>query len=142
LRRLLLPFFVFFLLIFPVQGVSADHINSKYGGIMPDSYYRTLATCETGKNWKHSTLNYTGGLGIYRRTAWRWSGHRNIGKFSARKQVQIADRIAFRGWTNKKGQYVAPVGPWGWGCIKLRPSLQRDICKSKHQKVQKWKRNC
>lgn len=126
--------------------------RAKYGGILPDAYYDGLATCETGirnpngkgsvPNWKHSTRNYTGGLGIYRGTAARWSGHRNLAKFTPRKQVEIADRIAFTGWTNRKGEHVWRVGPWGWACLKQRKSLQAFICASKHRLVQRWKRDC
>jgi hypothetical protein len=117
--------------------------RKEFRGILPDAYYRGIATCETGLNWKHSTLNYTGALGIARGTAWRWSGHRNIAKFSPRKQVQIADRIAFRGWDNPRtGKHVWRVGPWGWACLKNKPELQRYICASNHKLVARWKRGC
>ena len=115
---------------------------SEYKGILPDAYYRGLAQCETGGNWKHGTLNYTGGLGIARGTAHRWSGHRNLAKFSPKHQVKIADRIAFRGWTTKSGRHVWRVGPWGWGCLKQSKTLQGYICRSQHPLVQRWKRNC
>jgi hypothetical protein len=117
--------------------------RKEFRGILPDAYYRGLATCETGLDWKHGTLNYTGALGVARGTAWRWSGHRNIAKFSPRKQVQIADRIAFRGWDNPRtGKHVWRVGPWGWACLRNKPHLQRYICASNHPKVQRWKRGC
>jgi hypothetical protein len=134
-------------LLAPAGIAEAHHTNQntrkEFRGILPDAYYRGLAQCETRQNWQHSTLNYTGGLGMARGTAWRWSGHRNAAKFSARKQVAIADRIAFRGWDNPKtGKHVHRVGPWGWGCLKQSAYLQSFICKSQHQLVQKWKRNC
>jgi hypothetical protein len=117
--------------------------RKEFRGILPDAYYRGLATCETGLDWKHGTLNYTGALGIARGTAWRWSGHRNIAKFSPRKQVEIADRIAFRGWDNPRtGKHVWRVGPWGWACLKMKPHLQRYICASNHKLVARWKRGC
>lgn len=116
--------------------------HRKYRGILPDAYYDGLARCETGANWKHSTRTYTGGLGIARGTAWRWSGHRNLAKFSPRHQVKIADRIAFTSWTTKKGRKVWRVGPWGWGCLKQTPKLQRYICASNHKLVARWKRGC
>ena len=117
--------------------------RKEFRGILPDAYYRGLATCETGLDWKHSTLNYTGALGIARGTAWRWSGHRDLTKFSPRKQVEIADRIAFRGWDNPKtGQHKWRVGPWGWACLKMKPELQRYICASNHKLVARWKRGC
>jgi hypothetical protein len=134
-------------LMAPAGIAEAHHTDSKsrkeFRGILPDAYYRGLAQCETRQNWQHGTLNYTGGLGMARGTAWRWSGHRNVAKFSARKQVEIADRIAFRGWDNPKtGKHVWRVGPWGWGCLKQSEKLQGFICRSQHQLVQKWKRNC
>jgi hypothetical protein len=117
--------------------------RKKYGAILPDAYYDGIATCETGSDWNHGTLNYTGGLGIARGTAWRWSGHRNIAKFTPRKQVEIADRIAFKGWDNPKtGTHKWRVGPWGWGCLKMKPELQRYICASNHKLVARWKRGC
>jgi hypothetical protein len=126
--------------------------HAKYGAILPDAYYDGLATCETGTrskdgkgsvpNWKHSTRSYTGGLGIYRGTAHRWSGRRDLSKLTPKQQVRIADRIAFTGWTRPDGEHVWRVGPWGWGCLKQRASLQAFICASKHRDVQKWKRNC
>jgi hypothetical protein len=117
--------------------------RKEFRGILPDAYYRGLATCETGLDWKHSTLNYTGALGIARGTAWRWSGHRDLTKFSPRKQVEIADRIAFRGWDNPRtGKHVWRVGPWGWACLKNKPELQRYICASNHKLVARWKRGC
>jgi hypothetical protein len=134
-------------LLAPAGIAEAHHTNQKsrkeFKGILPDAYYRGLGKCETGFNVKHSTLNYTGAFGIARGTAWRWSGHRGLDKFSARKQVEIADRIAFRGWDNPKtGQHKARVGPWGWGCLKQSAYLQGFICRSQHRLVQKWKRNC
>lgn len=151
LKRLLASFLVLSVLA-PAQAATAhDSLptsRAKYGGILPDAYYDGLGTCETGlpgtnePNWKHSTRSYTGGLGMARGTAWRWSGHRNVAKFSPTKQVEIADRIAFTSWVNKKGEKVWRVGPWGWTCLRLRPSLQRFICASKHPLVQKWKRGC
>jgi hypothetical protein len=117
--------------------------RKEFRGILPDAYYKGLATCETGLDWKHSTLNYTGALGIARGTAWRWSGHRDLTKFSPRKQVEIADRIAFRGWDNPRtGKHVWRVGPWGWACLKNKPELQRYICASNHKLVARWKRGC
>lgn len=116
--------------------------RKKYKAVLPDAYYDGLAMCETGADWQHSTLNYTGGLGIARGTAHRWSGKRNLAKLTPKQQVEIADRIAFTSWVNKKGTKVWRVGPWGWGCLKLRPSLQRYICASKHPQVARWKRGC
>jgi len=119
--------------------------RAKYGAILPDAYYDGLAMCETRQNWQKKGTNYTGGLGIAKGTAYRWSGKRNLHKLTAQQQVEVADRIAFLGWNNPKKKvtpFKPPVGPWGWGCLKIRPNLQRYICASKHEKVQRWKRGC
>lgn len=130
----------------PAQLANAHHTDQKtrkeFRGILPDAYYRHLAQCETGGDWTHSTLNYTGGLGIARGTAARWSGRRKLERLTPRQQVEIADRIAFTGWTNKKGEHVWRVGPWGWGCLKQSTYLQGFICRSNHKLVKRWKRNC
>lgn len=119
-----------------------DTSHKKYGGIMADKYYDILSHCETAGNWKHATRNHTGGLGIARGTAYRWSGHRGLAKFHPRKQVQIADRIAFTSWDKPNGERVWRVGPFGWGCVKRTPILQQYICQSHHKLVVKWKRGC
>ena len=115
-----------------------DLSRAKYGAIMADAYYDGLARCETGGNWAHSTRSYTGGLGIYRGTAHRWAGRRNLAGLTPRQQVRIADRIAFSGWTNRAGEYVAPVGPFGWGAVRNGcGQMLRYLCHSKHKRVQK-----
>ena len=116
-----------------------DLSRRKYGAIMADAYYDGLAQCETGTTWTHSTRTYTGGLGIHRGTAHRWSGRRNLAPLTPRQQIRIADRIAFSGWTNRAGEYVWPVGPFGWGCVKKSSHLLRYLCQSKHKRVQKYR---
>ena len=124
----------------PVSAAADPH--GKYDGILPDAYYDGLAMCETGGNWNHATKSYTGGLGINRGTFQRWSNHTSAKGMTPRQQVRVADAIAFRGHTEPNGEFVWRVGPWGWGCLKLRKSLQAFICKSRHTLVVKWKRNC
>ena len=116
--------------------------HSRYRGILPDQYYHSLARCETGRNWSHSTRSYTGGLGIYRGTWRRWSNSSSAKGKTARYQVKVADKIAFLGHTEPDGEFVWPVGPWGWGCVKHSANLQGFICRSQHKVVKKWKRNC
>lgn len=123
----------------PVHATTLDLSRRKYGAIMADAYYDTLAQCETGTNWQHSTRSYTGGLGINRGTAHRWSGHRNLARMTPRQQIRIADRIAFSGWTNKAGTYVWPVGPFGWGCVRKSATLRAYLCASHHRRVQKYR---
>lgn len=115
-----------------------DLSRAKYGAIMADAYYDGLAQCETGGNWAHSTRSYTGGLGIYRGTAHRWSGKRDVSKLTMRQQIRIADRIAFSGWTRPDGVHVWPVGPFGWGAVTAGcGQLLEHLCHARHRRVQK-----
>lgn len=119
--------------------------RKKYRGILPDRYYDIIASCETRKNWTRHKYQFTGGFGIYTGTAYRWSGRRNLSKLTPRQQVDIADRIAFKGWDNPKKKVNPskhPAGPWGWGCLRIRPEAQRYICASNHKLVRRWKRGC
>jgi hypothetical protein len=125
-----------------------DNSHKKYLGVLVDAYYDALGTCETGlpgtnePNWKHSTRSYTGGLGIARGTFQRWSNHSSARRMTPREQVRVADAIAFKSHIEPDGTKIWRVGPWGWGCLKARKSIQRYICQSRHPLVQKWKRNC
>lgn len=134
---------------FTAQVAQAHHTDQKtrkeYKGILPDAYYNGLAKCETRGKWDRKGVSYTGGLGIAKGTAYRWSGKQNLHKLTAKEQVEIADRIAFRGWLNPKKKvnpFKHAVGPWGWGCLKQSKYLQGFICRSNHEKVQRWKRGC
>lgn len=125
-----------------------DNSHKEYRGVLPDAYYNALGTCETGlpgtnePNWKHSTRSYTGGLGIARGTFQRWSNHSSARRMTPREQVRVADAIAFKSHIEPDGTKIWRVGPWGWGCLRSRKSIQRYICQSRHPLVQKWKRNC
>lgn len=145
MRNTLLSFFVFILVFTsfaPTAVAEVDkHTHRKYGGVMSDYYYDQLAICETGGNWNHSTLSYTGGLGIARGTWQRWSNSSSAKGKTARYQVQVADNIAFRGhW--EEGEFINPVGPWGWGCVSNRSLLRSLICKSRNPVVKKYQRRC
>jgi len=128
----------------PSEGTvtTLDLSRRKYGAILPDKYYDSLAQCETGGNWNHSTRSYTGGLGIHRQTFRRWSKYKSAKGLTPRQQVRVADAIAFSGYTTRTGEHVWRVGPWGWGCLRKSPHLQAYICRSNHPKVQRWKRGC
>lgn len=123
----------------PAHAHGLDLSRHKYGAIMADAYYDGLAQCETGGNWTHSTRSYTGGLGIYRGTAARWSGRRNLAGLTPRQQIRIADRIAFSGWERAGQDKVWPVGPFGWGCVRKTPQLLHYLCQSHHRRVQKYR---
>jgi hypothetical protein len=77
----------------PADRTSATPETSrrKYGAILPDKYYDTLAQCETGSNWNHNTRSYTGGLGIYKPTFRRWSKYHSARGLTPRQQVRVAD---------------------------------------------------
>lgn len=112
--------------------------------IMPWKFYLNLAQCETNFRWHKSSLNYTSGYGIAKRTWRRWSETSKADRYTPREQAIVVDRIAFRGHTRKSGEFVYPVGPYGWAVIKYQNcmGLQQMICKSKHPLVQRWKRYC
>jgi len=126
----------------PAHASAAADPHGKYDGVLPDAYYDGLAMCETRGNWKHSTKSYTGGLGINRGTWKAWSDTKSANGKTPKEQVKVADAIAFKSHINPDGRKVWRVGPWGWGCLKQRKSLQAFICKSRHKDVQRWKRNC
>lgn len=120
-----------------------DWSRKKYGAILPDKYYDSLAQCETGGNWNHSTRSYTGGLGINRHTFRRWSKYQSAKGLTPRQQVRVADAIAFSGYTDRNGIHIWRVGPFGWGCVRRSSLLQAYICKSNHPKVVRYrKRAC
>lgn len=143
-NRLLSPMVV--LLLAGASVVPSADVRSQFKGlVMPARYYVTLATCETGMNWQHNTRTYTSGFGISRRTFSRWSSRspqRGARGMTPREQAIVADAIAWHGYTHRDGEFIYPVGPWGWGCVKIRPALQQMICASQHPKVQRWKRGC
>lgn len=118
---------------------------SAYGEelVMPWSFYRRLAQCETGANVNHSTKSYTGMFGINRRT-WKYFSNKPAATgLTALEQARVVDNIAWEGHT-ENGQYHWPVGPWGWGAIRTQNcmGLKDMICKSRHPKVQRWKYRC
>jgi hypothetical protein len=120
-----------------------DWSRKKYGAILPDKYYDSLAQCETGGNWNHSTRSYTGGLGIHRQTFRRWSKYQSAKGLTPRQQVRVADAIAFSGYTTRDGTHIWRVGPFGWGCVRGSALLKAYICKSNHPKVVRYrKRAC
>lgn len=112
---------------------------------MPDAYYDQIGRCETslslGQPFKPGQFsNYTSAMGIHKRTALRWSGRTNLNHLTARQLVRIADRIAFSGWTNRAGEYVWPVGPYGWATVRHGcGQTLRYLCNSTHPRVQRWK---
>lgn len=123
-----------------------DWSRKKYGAIMPDAYYEQISICESGlplgtpfkAGNKHS--RYTSSMGIFKRTALRWSGSTNLNKLTARQLTRVADRIAFAGWTNRAGEYVWPVGPFGWTTVRNGcGDTLHYICHSKHRRVQKYR---
>ena len=137
-----IPILLALIVFFPTSASAASDSHAKYEGILPDRYYDGLSICETGGDWKHSTLSYTGGLGFNRQTFRTWSDYKSAKGLTAKQQVKVADAIAFRGHTEPNGKHIWRVGPWGWGCLKMKKHLQAYICQSKHRLVQRWKRHC
>ncbi len=124
-------------------GTDLDLSRGKYGAIMPDAFYDQLGRCETGGkngNLEHSTRSYTGFAGVYRQTAWRWSGKRDLTSLSRREQIRVVDRIAFAGWERPGHPKVWPVGPFGWGAIRSGcAQLLEYLCHATHKRVQKYR---
>jgi len=112
--------------------------------VMPWRFYKRLAQCETDSRWHTSTRNYTSGYGIALGSWRRYSNSSNADRYTPIQQARIVDRIAWLGFTNDSGEYVWPSGPYGWAVIKYQNcmNLQQFICRSKHPKVQRWKRYC
>ena len=112
--------------------------------VMPWRWYKRLAQCETDSRWHTSTRNYTSGYGIAKGTWQRFSNSSDADRYTPLEQARIVDRIAWLGFTNDTGEYVWPVGPYGWAVIKSQNcmGLQQFICRSTHPKVKRWKRYC
>ena len=112
--------------------------------VMPWRWYKRLAQCETDSRWHTSTRNYTSGYGIAKGTWMRYSNSSNADRYTPLEQARVVDRIAWLGFTNDTGEYVWPVGPYGWAVIKSQNcmGLQQFICRSTHPKVKRWKRYC
>jgi hypothetical protein len=131
--------------ILPTAPVRAQEKSKEIEAlVMPWRFYLRLAKCETDSRWYESTRNYTSGYGIYKKTWRRYSNSSTADRYTPIQQARIVDRIAFHGWTNPKGEYVWPVGPYGWAVIKYQNcmGLQQFICRSKHPKVVRIKRYC
>jgi hypothetical protein len=94
-----------------------------------DSYWDSVAQCETGSNWQDLGM-WGGGLGIYVPT-WRAFGGR---QFAGRaqgatreEQILVANRIALHGYLRQDGVFQQPVGFLGWGCIRNNKHLKPTV---------------
>ena len=104
----------------------------------PVSYWKKVAQCETGNNWKNGGY-FSGGLGIAKST---WVGYggrefaENPYQASMLEQIVVANRVAVLGYQTKgeyrtlqdkldnKPFYRPAVGFNGWGCIKHNTYLK------------------
>lgn len=103
--------------------------------------WKALATCETGFNLAHNQPSYISALGMSRGTFARWGG-RYADTKSWQRTMAIAERVAWYGYTTPKGEYVYPVGPWGWGCLRKHSYAHQVLCASKKPEVRRWRRYC
>lgn len=112
--------------------------------VMPWRFYLRVARCETNSTWNLNSRGYTSGYGIAKGTWQRYSNSSNASRYTPLEQARIVDRIAWLGFTRDTGEYVWPVGPYGWAVIKSQNcmNLQQFICRSTHPKVKRWKRYC
>lgn len=93
----------------------------------PDSFWQTMARCETGNNWQNDG-DYAGGLGIYVGTWRQWGGREfapTPDRATPAQQIIVANRVSTQGWQRPDGRFEPPVGFSGWGCLKTigRPRL-------------------
>ncbi len=93
----------------------------------PDSFWQTMARCETGNNWQNGG-EYAGGLGIYVGTWGQWGGREfapTPDQATPAEQIIVANRVSTQGWMRPDGRFERPVGFSGWGCLKTigRPRL-------------------
>lgn len=127
-------------------GAGVEARGAFHGLVMSPGWYKKLAQCETGKtrdgklNWNHETKTYTSGFGIAKGTWRRWSNSSSAKGKSPRYQAEVVDNIAWHGHMEPSG-FVWPVGPWGWAVVKSNcMRLKDEVCRSRHPKVQKWKK--
>lgn len=103
-------------------------------------YWDKVAQCETSSNWKDKG-KWAGGLGIYIRT-WNGFGGEEFAskqwKATRLEQIEIANRIAIRGWLAPNGFFQEPVGFNGWGCIRnneyLKPTVASPWTRRHHER--------
>lgn len=103
--------------------------------------WRAIAQCETGYHLDHITKSYVTALGFSKRSYLRWGG-RMSQRTDWRQTMLTAERLAYFGYTNSAGEYVYPVGVWGWGCLREGSTAHALLCASKKPHVQRWKRHC
>jgi hypothetical protein len=122
-RRLLAP-------IMPEASEPEDYAPTleRYTRPMaPDSFWQTMARCETGNDWQNGG-EYAGGLGIYVGTWRQWGGREfapTPDQATPAEQIIVANRVSTQGWMRPDGRFERPVGFSGWGCLKTigRPRL-------------------
>lgn len=89
------------------------------------TYWDKVAYCETKSNWSDKG-NWGGGLGIAI-TTWRNYGGYAFAKHPSEatreEQIEIANRIAVRGFVRRDGTFQYPAGYGGWGCIRANKHL-------------------
>lgn len=89
------------------------------------TYWDKVAKCETNGNWSDGG-NWGGGLGIAT-TTWRnYGGYAFAGHPSGatrKEQIEVANRIAVRGYVRRDGSFQYPAGYGGWGCIRANRYL-------------------
>jgi hypothetical protein len=108
----------------------------------PDSFWQTMARCETGNNWQNGG-EYAGGLGIYVGTWGQWGGREFApapDQATPAQQIIVANRVSTQGWMRPDGRFERPVGFSGWGCLKTigRPRLMMFTAESLFAQRFRW----
>lgn len=84
-----------------------------------DRYWRKMALCETGANWRNKDHS-SGGLDIAVDDWKAWGGAGfapTPAEATPAQQIEVANRISTQGWANPQGEVVKPVGFARWRCV-------------------------
>ena len=104
--------------------------------------WAALAQCETKSNLAHESRSYISALGFAKGTFSTWGGTRADTR-SWLRTMEVAERVAWYGHYNtKQKRFVWPVGPWGWGCLRIGSEAHRLLCANKRPEVKRWHRHC
>ena len=111
-------------------------------GIATAKLWAALAQCETKSNLAHESRSYISALGMAKGTFSTWGGTRADTR-SWLRTMEVAERVAWYGHYNiKQKRFVWPVGPWGWGCLRIGSEAHRLLCANNRTEVKRWHRHC
>lgn len=117
-------------------------VEARWNRALPMTAYEALGRCETGGkrgNTAHRTRSYVGAFGFAKTTwnAYADTPHQQAHRLTWEQQVRVLDRVFFYGHT-ERGRRLAPAGPWGHGCFRAMPQIQRLVCQHGKHAVRRW----